>query len=104
MQGGILGGCEAAKKLGVAAGTKFYRGKGCTQCKGGGYDRRIAIFELLPVDEAMRSLILKKASSADIKVQAIRSGMVPMRVDGIRKAQAGLTTVEEVLKVTLEGE
>jgi type II secretory ATPase GspE/PulE/Tfp pilus assembly ATPase PilB-like protein len=80
----------------------FYRGKGCSHCKNTGYDKRIGIFELLLVDEAIRKLIISRASASEIKAEAQKNGMLSMRVDGIQKAEKGLTTLEEVLKVTSE--
>lgn len=96
---------EVLRKLGVRRSTEattFYRGKGCARCKNTGYDRRVGIFELLSVGETIQKLILAKASAAQIKEEAQKNGMTSMRMDGIRKAQKGLTTLEEVLKVTLE--
>lgn len=95
---------EVLRKLGVRRSTEattFYRGKGCARCKNTGYDRRVGIFELLSVDETIQKLILAKVSAAQIKEEAQRNGMISMRLNGIRKAQKGLTTLEEVLKVTL---
>ena len=94
---------EILKKMGVKTEqTKFFRGKGCNECKRTGYSKRIGIFELLVVDEDIRRFILTKSSGKDIKVAAMKKGMEPMRMDGMRKAEKGLTSIEEVLKATLE--
>ncbi len=82
----------------------FYRGKGCTYCKNSGYSKRVGIFELLLVDEPIKKLILAKASASEIKAEAQKHGMISMRMDGIQKAGKGITTLEEVLKVTSEGD
>lgn len=94
---------ELLAKMGIkGSGTTFYKGKGCTECNGTGHGKRMGIYELLFVDEPIRRLIIQRASADEIKTQAQKSGMISMRVDGIRKAEKGLTTLEEVLKVTVE--
>lgn len=79
---------------------KFYRGKGCKSCRGTGYQGRTAIFELLIVNEGIRNLVLKRASSNQIKEAAIKSGMATLRDDGLLKVLDGITTIEEVMRVT----
>jgi type II secretory ATPase GspE/PulE/Tfp pilus assembly ATPase PilB-like protein len=79
--------------------TKLVRGKGCETCHHFGYRGRTAIHELLDVDDAMKKLIMKDPSSEKIRKQAVKSGMVSMIDDGIAKANEGITTVEEVLRV-----
>ena len=79
---------------------KFYRGKGCGHCSKSGYKGRIGIFELLVPDEKIRNLIVAKSSMEELRKQAKASGMTSLKEDGIRKALEGLTTVEEVLRVT----
>jgi len=81
-------------------GIKFYQGKGCPQCKEKGYQGRIGMFELLVVNEEIRKLIISKASSDAIKQKAIASGMTTLKDDGIKKVKAGLTTLEEVIRLT----
>ena len=94
---------EILAKMGIKGGAAtFYRGKGCKECGGTGHGKRMGIYELLFVDEPIRRLIIQKASADEIKTQAQKSGMLSMRTDGIKKAEKGLTTLEEVLKVTLE--
>jgi type II secretory ATPase GspE/PulE/Tfp pilus assembly ATPase PilB-like protein len=90
--------------LGVAApaGTPLYRGKGCDDCRGTGYRGRMGIYELFPITEDARSLMLRRAASRDIRQHAIAVGMVTLRMDGWRRACEGLTTVEEILRVTQE--
>jgi type IV pilus assembly protein PilB len=82
--------------------TVFYHGGGCDRCKGRGYIGRAAIIEALPVSEAIRRLIIKRASAAVIKNQAMTEGMKTLRAIGIEKALEGVTTVEEVWRVTAE--
>ena len=83
-------------------GAVFYHGSGCDRCKGRGYLGRVAIIEALPVSEAIRRLIIKRASSAVVKNQAITEGMRTLRMVGIDKALEGVTTLEEIWRVTGE--
>jgi len=79
---------------------QFHRAVGCAQCRHSGYLGRTGIFELLPVTEGIRWHILARSSAADLAEAARREGMTDMRADGMLKAMRGLTTVEEVLRVT----
>ena len=90
--------------LGVTAppGTRLFRGKGCEECRGTGYRGRMGIYELFPITEDARSLVLRRAPSRDIRQYAISAGMITLRMDGWRRACEGLTTVEEILRVTQE--
>ncbi len=90
--------------LGIEAppGTVLFRGKGCDECRGTGYRGRSGIYELFVIDEDARSLILRHASTRDIRQHAIQRGMVTLRVDGYKRACEGVTTVEEILRVTQE--
>ena len=83
-------------------GGTLYRGAGCSRCKGRGYVGRAPILEVLPISEAIRRLIIKRASAAVIKNQAISEGMKSLRMVGIDKAKEGITTLEEVLRITSE--
>ncbi len=80
----------------------FYHGVGCERCKKRGYIGRAAIIEVLPISEAIRRLIVKRASAAVIKNQAVAEGMRTLRMVGIDKARQGITTLEEVLRMTAE--
>ena len=95
---------ELIEKLGLAdnKNTVFYHGTGCDRCKGRGYLGRAAVIEALPVSEAVRRLIIKRASAAVIKNQAVTEGMKTLRMVGIEKALEGITTLEEVWRVTAE--
>lgn len=81
---------------------KFFQGKGCDDCNQSGYRGRVVIDEVLVADEDIRAAILRKASANEIKQIAIKNGMITMLADGMRKAAAGVTTIEEVLRVTHE--
>jgi general secretion pathway protein E len=80
----------------------LYRGKGCDDCRGTGYRGRFGIYELFPITDDIRSLVLRRASTPEIRKHAIEAGMVTLRLDGWLKARNGLTTVEEILRVTQE--
>src|SRR5437762_3849783 len=94
---------EVFARLGIEQGeTVFYRGSGCDRCKGRGYLGRLAIIEALTVSEAIRRLIMKRASAAVIKNQAVAEGMKTLRMVGVDKALEGKTTLEEVLRVAAD--
>ena len=90
--------------LGVVApdNTELLRGKGCEECRGTGYRGRMGIYELFPITEDARSLMLRRSSSRDIRQHAVAAGMITLRMDGWRRACEGLTTVDEILRVTQE--
>jgi type II secretory ATPase GspE/PulE/Tfp pilus assembly ATPase PilB-like protein len=95
---------EMFERLGMAVpeGATFFHGSGCDRCKHRGYLGRVAIIEALPVSEAIRRLIIKRASAAVVKNQAISEGMRTLRMIGIDKAVEGITTLEEIWRVTAE--
>ncbi|MBI4690492.1 MAG: type II secretion system ATPase GspE [Nitrospirae bacterium] len=80
--------------------SEFWKGKGCDNCLGTGYRGRMAIFELLMVDDSIRELVMRRATVREIKDKAISLGMRTLRQDGIEKIKKGITTVDEVLRVT----
>jgi general secretion pathway protein E len=80
----------------------LYRGKGCDDCRGTGYRGRFGIYELFPITDDVRSLVLRRASTPEIRRHAVEAGMTTLRLDGWLKARDGLTTVEEILRVTQE--
>jgi len=93
------------KGLGMAAGNvTFYRGEGCPACKKTGYQGRVGLYELMDMTEAIRTLIISKASSSAIMAAAAQTGFKTLRQAGLAKAAAGVTTIEEVLRVTQDAE
>ncbi|RJQ68483.1 MAG: type II secretion system protein GspE [Desulfobacteraceae bacterium] len=78
----------------------FYRAKGCDQCFHTGYRGRIAIFEIMLMDNSLKNLIQRTFDSFQIKQEAVKLGMVTLRRDGIEKVLRGITTIEEVIRVT----
>ena len=96
---------ELLRELGPAGeklhGATFYFGRGCEDCFHTGYRGRTAIFEILPVTDALRSLVLAGASTDELREHAVRAGMRTLREGGLQAVLAGLTTVEEVLRETI---
>ena len=80
----------------------LYHAKGCKQCANTGYVGRISIIEMMPMTDPMRTLVMRHANANELRAQAIKDGMVTMYEDGMRKALRGVTTFEEVLRVTRE--
>ncbi len=87
---------------GVPSGAALSRGKGCTDCRGTGYRGRTGIYEFLPMTEELRSLTLRKAPGHELRQRALAAGMTSLRQDGWAKCCAGITTIDEVLRVTHE--
>lgn len=79
-----------------------YKGKGCSICNYTGYKGRIGLYEVMPMKEEIKELVLARASTSEIKKEAIRLGMKTLRQSGIVKIREGLTTIEEVLRSTME--
>ncbi len=92
-----------AEKLNVKAGTKpiFYRGKGCDACKGTGYKGRVGLIEILTLTPKIKSLILGEVQEHQIMDAARLEGMKTLRENGINSALEGLTTIDEILRVTV---
>jgi type II secretion system protein E len=89
----------------LAAPPPLFKGAGCDQCRGTGYRGRTGIYELFVINEEVRSLIVSKAPAGEIRRRATDDlGMVTLRADGWTKAKLGITTVEEILRVTQEEE
>jgi len=80
----------------------FYHGKGCSKCSNTGYHGRMGTLEVLLIDDAIRDLIIKGKSSDEIKEYAVANGMKTLRENAFKKALSGLTTIEEVLRITTE--
>lgn len=79
---------------------RFYHGTGCEECRQLGYQGRTGIYELLVVSEPIRSLVMSRAPASTIAQKAIELGMRTLRTDGWNKVKEGITTIEEVLRVT----
>lgn len=83
-----------------ASHVKVRQGRGCPKCSNTGYKGRIALYEVMPMSEALRELVLNGASATEIKQEAIKLGMMSLRASGLMRLKEGMTTVEEVLRVT----
>ncbi|HHN64103.1 MAG TPA: type IV-A pilus assembly ATPase PilB [Nitrospirae bacterium] len=79
---------------------KCFKGKGCPVCNNSGYKGRIALYEVMPIKEEIKDLILEGASSQEIKRAAVRLGMKTLRRSGLNKVKEGVTSIEEVLRVS----
>jgi len=86
----------------MVEGKTLYKGVGCEECSGTGYNGRAGIHELFIIDDPLREAIVRGASSTEVKELAIQLGMKTLRDDGIHKALEGITTLEEVLAKTSE--
>lgn len=83
-----------------AAHIKVRKGRGCERCANTGYKGRIALYEVMPLKDELRELILNGASSAELKREAAKLNMLTLRQSGLLRLKQGITTIEEVLRVT----
>ncbi|TFG66467.1 MAG: type II secretion system protein GspE, partial [Gemmatimonadales bacterium] len=79
---------------------KLLRGKGCKACNDTGYAGRQGLYEVMPMNANLRQMVLQGASNDELKATAVADGMVTLRMDGLQKVLAGITTLEEVIKET----
>ncbi len=79
---------------------KCYRGKGCPACNGSGYKGRIALYEVMPLKDEIKELVLEGASADEIKKTAVKLGMKTLRMSGLNKIKEGITSIEEVMRAT----
>lgn len=110
----ICPGCKSEQKVSddallkvgfpkhVVGKVKCYAGTGCPLCNQTGYKGRVALHEVMPVKDELKELILQGAPAPDIKREAMRLGMLTLRQTAIRKVAAGIITIEELLRVTME--
>lgn len=83
-----------------AATTKVYKGSGCRECSGTGYRGRVALYEVMPFTDRLKEMVLQGCSTAELKDEMIRGGVQSLRMAGLDKVRAGMTTLEEVVRVT----
>jgi type IV pilus assembly protein PilB len=93
---------EALQRLGIPPGTKLYRGQGCEFCRETGYLGRVGVYEMMQLDDELRLLITEEASAPDIRRKALELGMYTLQQDGIRKVIAGVTSIEEAMRVLFD--
>ncbi|MFQ5916786.1 MAG: type IV-A pilus assembly ATPase PilB [Candidatus Binatia bacterium] len=96
---------EALINIGVSqadlqAGFSTFQGKGCSDCNNTGYSERVAIYEVMVMHDAIKELVLRGVSGAELKHEAVKLGMSTLRMSVIQKVREGLTTIEEAVRVT----
>jgi len=97
---------ELIEELGLASPSSetdqvsWAKGTGCKACRASGYTGRIGIYELLPIDDAVRALVISRSSSSEIRKLAHAAGNRSLRIEGLAKVFEGITTLEEILRVT----
>lgn len=93
---------EAMRELGITDEDPFniFEARGCQKCSNTGYKGRVGLYEVMPISEEIREMILNRCSANEIKIQAINEGMLTLRSDGILKLKEGVTSLEEVLRET----
>ncbi|RMH23367.1 MAG: type IV-A pilus assembly ATPase PilB [Acidobacteria bacterium] len=85
-----------------ARSTRLFQGRGCEKCGHTGYKGRVGLFEVMEVDDEIRELILNGASAIELREKAIESGMITLRASGLQKIKDGVTTIEEVVRETVD--
>jgi type IV pilus assembly protein PilB len=108
----ICSGCKAEHKysdeelhaLSVPAAEAqrltFFKGQGCDACSGSGYKGRQGLYEVMALTSALRRLVLRGGSTEELREQAVKDGMLTLRMDGMLKVKRGITTLDEVVKET----
>jgi len=86
-----------------ASGITFFKGEGCDVCVGTGYKGRQGLYEVMALSSELRRMILRGSSTEELRAQAVREGMLTLRMDGLQKIRRGVTTLEEVVKETAAG-
>jgi len=81
---------------------QLFRGRGCDQCSGTGYKGRVGLYEVMDVDEQVRELILSGGSAYELREKAHEVGMISLRMSGLQKIRDGVTTLEEVMRETVD--
>jgi type IV pilus assembly protein PilB len=85
-------------------GRVVYRGRGCDFCNGSGYKGRIAIYEIMVMDDELRELIMQNASTQVLRAEALKRGMRTLRQSGLLAIYDGITSIDEVVRETLTDE
>lgn len=95
---------KTLRKLGLDEKTKVYKGEGCSYCNNIGYKGRTSLFEVIPITGMIKQMILKGKNLEEMRKEVIKEGNSTLRENGIKKVKEGITTVEEVLRVTMDVE
>jgi type IV pilus assembly protein PilB len=101
VEANVKGLVDLGVKPDVAQKLQLFKGSGCRTCSNTGYKGRIALYEVMPFFDPLKELVLQGASTTEVKAEAIRLGMKSLRMSGIQKLQEGITTIEEVLRVSV---
>jgi type IV pilus assembly protein PilB len=83
------------------AKAKLFKGSGCRICNGSGYKGRVALYEVMRFTDSLKEMVLQGASTAELKAAAIKNGMLTLRMSGNQKVLDGVTTTEEIMRVTM---
>ena len=83
---------------------KFYKGKGCPDCNFTGYRGRLALFEIMILNDAIRGMIVRQRPSNEIKHTAVQNGLITLRKDGWRSVLDGATSIDEIVRVAKKAE
>ncbi len=86
------------------AGIQTYMGSGCPKCGGSGYKGRMGLYEVLTLDRVMKQAVIDRAPATKLRILAVKNGMRTLRMDAVEKFKQGITTLEEVTRVTAEDE
>ena len=89
-----------AEQISIAQG-RLVKGFGCRTCNGTGYKGRVALYEVMRFQDTLKEMVLQGSSTAELKQAAIKTGMITLRMAGILKVLEGVTTTEEILRVTM---
>jgi len=84
----------------IAAGIRVLKGSGCRECNDTGYRGRVALYEVMPFTDRLKEMVLQGCSTVELKEEMIRHGVQSLRMAGLAKVKAGVTTIDEVLRVT----
>ena len=97
-------GSETKELIGMRGieSAKFYKGKGCERCNGEGYKGRLGIYETLEMSSAIQKMVSDNSTADEIEKKSKEEGMLTMLEDGIIKSLRGITTIDEILRVTKE--
>jgi type IV pilus assembly protein PilB len=95
---------ELGLRMEQVEGKKFCVGKGCENCNNSGYRGRVALFEIMTMDDTMREMVMKNANTAQLRRYARQRGMRTLRESGLMSIYDGVTTIDEVVRETLEDE
>ena len=95
---------QLVSQLGIEEGQVIYSAKGCEKCNHSGYRGRVALYEVLLLTETLRSLLAQRLPLSEIKSMARKEGMKTLFESGVKKMKEGMTTVEEIMRITLENE